>query len=139
MRIDFVRRMLALEATASDWWSQLSDVEKKAYLKAHPKSKFSGGRPDRRDEADQLAHSHAERAQYHDRLHDSHVDKRDFHIAGFHAGAAMLHGQAQHMYHRASRAYAVGDHDRGDRMFVQGQRFGREAKNHEDQLVGVGG
>jgi hypothetical protein len=33
--------MLRAEAQAADWWDKLSETERKAYIKAHPKSKYA--------------------------------------------------------------------------------------------------
>lgn len=41
MRLFALRRMLRMEARASNWWSTLSEKEKKVYIQAHPRSKYA--------------------------------------------------------------------------------------------------
>lgn len=47
--LDKLHKMLRVETAASKWWTSLTTREKKAYLAAHPSSKFKDGpgEPDR--------------------------------------------------------------------------------------------
>lgn len=64
--------MLSAETAADRWWDGLSDKEKKAYVKAHPRSKYGKGAG-----AGTQPYQHS--PKYHEKMRDYHAGKADRH------------------------------------------------------------
>jgi len=55
MRIEKLKGMVHAEVAADKWWDGLSDKEKKAYVKAHPRSKYADKHAEEQFDAERRA------------------------------------------------------------------------------------
>jgi hypothetical protein len=106
IEISKLKNMLKCEAAASKWWDGLAPKEKKAYIAAHPKSKFAkGGKAPTTAKLDRLAEHHVSKANsYDDRaIHEGRMDgdpKKKAHYSK----AGNLHATIARHYSNAAAA-----------------------------------
>jgi hypothetical protein len=96
-----LEKMVQAEVAADSWWDGLSDKEKKAYVKAHPNSKYAGSKE--RAVTPRGQDFHTARATAHGKQKDRHLRKMSFHERM----ADKTHGRTRALHSRAAKSHEV--------------------------------
>lgn len=115
MTIDLAKLndMLKMEKAAADWWSDMTEGEKKAYLTGHPGSKMGGHvpAPEAHAAPDHIVEHHADSAAFHRgraAFHKQAAKSGDVEKDRLHNGLSFDHNQARVAHARAREAAKSG-------------------------------
>jgi len=96
-------------AAADDWWKELPTKEKKAYLTAHPGSKYAkGAKPLTAKGASALASEHYKLSNKHGSIAEKSFYKGDKASYNVNDKLAILHGRIHNHYAKAKEALKLG-------------------------------
>lgn len=129
MRIKHLKKMVQAEVAADSWWDSMSDNEKKAYLKAHPGSKYGGsGGVNGVTSNHMLNESKMRMLQRH---HESQARRHAGSTKGAaHKAAAALYAGARRSYNKAAISKINGERDLGARHAAEARRHKAAADDH---------
>lgn len=125
-----LEKMVQAEVAADKWWHDMSDREKKAYLAAHPKSKYAkngdgarGGsvRRDHENSADShyaAYKKHKKQAEFHGKQVSA-LGKRN---RGSEDGAFIDHSKAKKAHEEAARQHLNASHSHLDSTVYSDER-----------------